>query len=269
MPFQQSALAGLLCAAAAIPALAGSLHDFRSNNPDLLPARTRALPGLVTPFGISNAQVGDADSFGRNVIYLGVVQSGQVILEEDCSADLASLGPDDRCLEVNPQPATTSFDYQDLGRAILPGGSTKDLICFSGTAFRSWTFQNETAATAGSHVHFVADITLESPALQDPSLINPVTGLPFDGKIDTGAGISMFDAQTMAAGDARSHSENVTRNCLAGVISARVLHDSYGLSGPVIKAFFNKPITIRVNLKGNASLMTLGTFMYGVRFYGD
>jgi hypothetical protein len=56
-------------------------------------------------------RVGDPDSFGRDVIYLGNAQTSHVALQTDCTPDpMFPPLPNDRCIVLNAQPAATSFN---------------------------------------------------------------------------------------------------------------------------------------------------------------
>lgn len=269
-----------LILAGAMPglAVAAGSPDLRHASPDLLPGdaarlqRLRNDAAMMSPFGVTDADVGDANSFGRNVVYIGLVQSGQVTLQESCvpAPGDPPLGPDDRCVTVNPQPASTSFSFNDLGRITLPAKSTRSLICFHSTTFQYWDFLNETASNAAARIRFRESVTIENPLLNDPSLIDPNTGLPFNGKFDVSIGTSLNDSETpFAPAQNRNRNEIVSRTCIAGAVSKRALRENYGLPDTIVDKFFKQPITIRVNLAGNAALVDYASLIYGVRFFGD
>jgi hypothetical protein len=56
-------------------------------------------------------EVGDADSCGRDVVYLGNAQTANVALQTDCTPDPMAPPPppNGRCVVLNAQPATTTF----------------------------------------------------------------------------------------------------------------------------------------------------------------
>jgi hypothetical protein len=66
-------------------------------------------------------EVGDPDSFGRGVIYLGNAQTSNVALQADCTPDpMFPPAPNDRCIVLNAQPAATSFNEDGLARCRCP-----------------------------------------------------------------------------------------------------------------------------------------------------
>ena len=66
---------------------------------------TSGLIGAVQP--PSEASVGDADSFGNRVVWIGLLGTGLVTLTGDCTS--VPLGPDDRCVTLPPYGAPTPF----------------------------------------------------------------------------------------------------------------------------------------------------------------
>src|SRR5688572_29915259 len=130
-------------------------------------------------------EVGDADSFGRDVIYLGSAQTANVGLNPDCTPDPSNPPlPNDRCVVLNAQPAATSWNEDGLATMQLPAESTRSLICFALTPNVFFEFLNLTGV-AQSNASFTARavITIENAVLDDPTLIDPNTGLPYGGRM--------------------------------------------------------------------------------------
>jgi hypothetical protein len=261
-------LAMALVLAGAIPANAATEPDAELAQ---LARSEQRLSQLQMSKAVSDADVGDADSFGRNVQYLGLAQTGFVSLQADCTPLPGDppLGPDDRCVTLTPIPGTTTTAANDIGRIKLPAHSTKSLICFAVTALPLWSFFNSTPATTNGTFRFAPGFRIESDALGNPALIDPNTGLPFNGAIDLPLGSMLIDNPTLAAGEHALHRQTFTRHCIAGLISKRSLRETYGLSDPVINDFFHKAITIRLNLTVSARTVDQASVLYGVRFYGD
>lgn len=254
-------------------ALAAPVQGLHPHSPDSIPKnRSHLLQFHTSANGslqaVSAADVGDADSFGRNVVYDGILGSEDVSLQEDCTG-FPSGDPGNQCVVLNPQPAFTSFDLTDIGHVTLPANSTHSILCFHTTAFQSWYFRNETASAGESNLLIEESLTIENPLLDDPSLIDPTTGAPFNGKLTAYIGTETSDGGTLQAGEDRHHGGYVTRTCQAGAISTSYLTTVYGLPNSVVKNFFKQPITIRLNVNGNATLVQDAFLSMGVRFYGD
>jgi|SRR5690348_7361945 len=258
-------------AMAAGVALAAPPPSLHPHSPDLQNrTRTRIshllMQANAAAPAVSDADVGDADSFGRNVVYAGILASSGVYLAEDCSPGGTPL---DNCVTVNPQPLGTSFDFEDMAHITLPGKTTHSFLCFHTTTFRFRQYRNETPNMADAHFRYQESVTLESDLLNDPSLIDPTTGLPFNGKIRNYIGTDVSDRVSLMPGQGGGHSEWSSRTCQGGVISKNYLTTEYNLPQSVVNQFFKHPITLRLNIEGNAALVTDGYIITGIRFYGD
>jgi len=260
--------------AGAAPAAKGTLE----RSPDVLapaqlakrPAEKAALSLVSSPTVLAAAaptidDVGDVESFGKNVIYLGLAQTLPVTLTDDCSTSDPTL---ERCIVQNPPPAITSFDEAGLATMNLPAKSSKSLLCFTLTPFIFVNWQNNTGAAQLARFSAVADITIANPLLNDPSLIDPNTGLPFGGIIQVALS-TWSKTATLQNGEVDNERSTQSRACIAGIISQRALVDNYGLTAAQAKDFFKKPITLTFGARGSASMSTFTQYFYGFRVYGD
>jgi hypothetical protein len=220
--------------------------------------------------GVTANDVGDADSFGRNVTWLGVAQTSQVILQADCTPDPANpLGPNDRCVTLAPAPGTTSFDETELAVIKLPAKATHSIVCHSLTPLETFQFNNTTGVSQPSAA-FNATITVrvENEVLADPALIDPATGLPFGGSFDVS--LPTYRENRSLAADERAQKQLIlTRACIGGLVSRSALVQGEGLTDAQADAFFKKPITLHFGVRGNARLVDFALFTAGIRLYGD
>jgi len=224
-------------------------------------ATTVAVPGPSMAAKLTDADVGDADSFGKKVVWIGLVQTGAVLLDASCNPDdIGQLGPNDRCVILNPAPALTTFEFPDLGHITLPGKSTETLICHWVTPLIGYTMVNSTANPASGSITLLARFRLESTVLSGP---------PFNGGIDIGSLSSYRDTLPLAPSEVRSQTIQPTRTCIEGMISASTLMNTHGLTENQVKDFFKNPITIRAGVSGSARLVTGGQVIIGTRFTGD
>lgn len=215
-------------------------------------------------------EVGDADSFGRDVIYLGNAQTAAVTVQADCTPDPMAPPPppNDRCVVLNPQPATTNFSEDGLATMQLPADVTKSLICFALTPNVNFEFHNLTGVTQSSAVYTArAVITIENEVLDDPTLIDPNTGLPYGGQMTLGL-TSYSESRSIAAGERAQKSMFLSRHCIGGLVSKRSLVAS-GLSEMQAKQFFKKPMTITFGSQGTLRIVDFANYFYGIRLYGD
>jgi hypothetical protein len=223
-------------------------------------------PSLITSAAAPTVEeVGDADSFGRNVTYLGLAQTQAVVIVPDCTGSDPAL---ERCIVGNPAPAATSFDEADLASISLPAKATKSLVCFTLTPVVQLNWQNTLAIPALARFSANAVITFDNPVLDDPTLIDPGTGLPFGGSITLG--LSTFnDTHTLQPGELDNKMLFMSRGCIAGVMNKRSLVENYGLSPSLASEFFKKPMTVRFGSRGNVALSEFSSYFYGIRLYGD
>jgi hypothetical protein len=256
-------------------AIAAPPHRAVETSPDVLrPQQLRkasraALPLVLSPsvlaLAVTPEDVGDADSFGKNVTYIGTAQSLGVTLADDCTGTDPLV---ERCIVQNPAPALTTFIENDLAAINLPAMATKTLMCFTLTPSIFVDWANFTGAQQMARFSATALISIENPVLADPALLDPATGLPFNGVLEVGLS-TWHHSQTMPDGAQEQERSFQTRSCIAGIISRRVLVDTYGLNDTQAKDFFKKAMTVRFGARGTVALSQFTNYFYGVRLYGD
>ncbi|MEO8002289.1 MAG: hypothetical protein ABI644_10475 [Arenimonas sp.] len=218
---------------------------------------------------LTDDDVGDANSFGRNVIFAGSVQSGVLQIAPDCTPDPEfPLGPNDHCVvpDVN---GFVSVNFPDMGHVLIPGKTVKTLLCHWQTPFATLLYQNPTGVYQGTaRASFNANYKVENEVLSDPALIDPSTGLPFGGSFVITL-TSISDTRGLQPGDFQTYSDNDTRVCNGGLISKRALMESYGLSDAQATKFFKKDTIITMGLSGSSRRVSDGSVIIGTRFVGD
>jgi hypothetical protein len=220
----------------------------------------------------SEADVGDPDSFGHNAQFMGVA-SGFVTLSPACTPAPTPVPPatanNDQCFNLDPQPATTSFEADDLARINLPKGSTKDMIYPVLNFFHRYTLQNNTGSPQPSGEFFyTAWLTIDSAALNDPSCTDPNTSAPCGGHLQFQFGDNFFRVDhNMNPGDRERNGQNYTHAGNLG-ITKRSLVES-GIPQNVADKLFQGPMTIHLNISGAARLITTATITGNMRLFGD
>ena len=253
---------------------AGMLAQIADETVDLLSPEMepRAMETYATEYGeilkrrgVTEETVGDPYSFGREKTYLGVVQVRSVALRDDCTG----YPPEAPCVELGPAPAVTFVDEMDLGTIELPRRATNSILCFTFTPFASWEWNNMTPSQQTAQMWLRPKVRIESEVLDDPSLIDPGTGLPFNGVLLETTISTFLQSRTLDPNEYEMQFNATTRSCTGGLVNVRVLRDSYGLSDRVIREFFRNPITVSFGLYGQVSMVTSGSYSTGVRLYGD
>lgn len=220
----------------------------------------------VPPGGI------DTDSFGRNVKFLGLTQAGVVSFTDDCTPLPGDPppGPDDRCVTLNPAPAVTNYNFPDIGRLTIPGKSANSLLCHWLSPVAFYAFQNLTGVSQPNALfRLIPYVVIESAVLADPALINPLTGLPFNGSLETGFSATYQDGQSLDPGQRALRRWSDTRACINGFLSKRMLKDTFGLSDALANQVFKQDLTLRFGLRGSAAMVAGGSVIYGLRVVGD
>lgn len=237
---------------------------------DLVLAKSEARMESKLAAAAAATTTGDDDSFGRNVKYLGLITTGGIFLQSDCTPDpTAPLGPEDHCIVTNAAPASTPISVPDAARMIIPGRSTTSLICQMQTPVTVWTFYNPTAFVIPTARFIVTpQYKIENEVLADPSLIDPNTGLPFNGSFTVSLP-GIRHSRTLQPGELQTEREVSSRTCIGGIVSRRQLVESYGLSDALARKFFKKDTIITMNINGSVNGVDFASIIYGTRMYGD
>ena len=215
--------------------------------------------------GPTDAEVGDADSFARNLRWLGLADA-QVELTDDCSP---FTDPEVGCQVLAPSPAVTSFAFEDLGHVTLPKNATKSLLCYWFSPVLNVSYGNPTVAPVVARLNYNPTLTVENPVLATPGLIDPTTGLPFGGRLLTGMTSSERFQVPLPAGLHISERTRDSAVCIAGFLTRKSLIDLYGLSTAQADEFFKQPTTVRLNVSGQAQYVDFASLYFGLRIIGD
>lgn len=240
-----------------------------ARNNDLLPSATslqvtRGKREATTSSGaVAVEDVGDVDSFGRELKWLGVTNAFLTLAP---SCDPADPAP---CQVLAPSPAPTSFNFTDTVRIKLPAKASKSLLCYWFSPVLNVNWQNATAAPVVGRLVINPTLTVENPVLADPALIDPSTGAPFGGRLETGMTSSERFEVPMAPGVAFTERTRDSAVCIAGFISRRNLIDGYGLTPAQADEFFKKPTTVKLNVRGSAQHVGFASLVFGLRIIGD
>ncbi len=225
----------------------------RSATPSLL------VPGLAGP---TAADVGDADSFGRAVNWFGLAAES-IELETDCT------GVTGNCHVIAPSPAYTAFSFSDIAHLTLPAKSAHSLLCYWFSPLLTISYNNPTATPVVAHLNYVPSVTIENSVLNDPSLIDPSTGVPFGGQLLTGLTSSEHREVPLPAGIALTERTRDSTVCIAGLVSQSALVNTWGLTNAQAKEFFKHKTTLRLNIDGSTQYVDSASLYFGLRVVGD
>jgi hypothetical protein len=197
--------------------------------------------------------VGDVGSFGHPANYMGAA-SGFVTVTDICPSPTPT-----------PSPA---FDAQDICRIKLPKKATKTIIYPVLNFFYDYTMDNTTVSDGQARFQFFCFLTIESDALLDPSIIDPSTGLPANGKLVMQFGPNrVFDDRHLDPGEHCRNRLTFARAGNAGINKAQLV--ASGLSATVVDNLFASSMTIRMNITGTAKLVSFASITGNMRLFGD
>jgi len=205
------------------------------------------------------AAVGDADSFGREVRWLGLL-AGSVFLQPNCSPS------DGGCVALAPGGAVTRFDVPDVAVVTLPGGSSHSLLCQSQTPVVGAAFANPTTARARYELEAFPVYQIRSRVLR--GLSHPTSGQPYNGVIELPIAAVLTEGY-LEPGDYKVDSHTGARNCIGGLVSRRSLVENYGLSDREAERFFAETIQVSMGIRGRARYVDTANLYFGTRLTGD
>lgn len=218
---------------------------------------TLALAGALQA-GNPGDEVGEPGSFGHNVLYMGAT-SGFVTLSQTCAPAPLPEPPlttanNYQCFTLNPQPAPTNFEAQDICRITLPKKATRTIIYPTLNFSVHYELKNKTPVPQPrAAFNFSAIISIESDALLDPSIIDPATGEPANGTL-TGLFSYLYkDDRNMEVGARQRHQQVLVRTGNAGINKAALIRR--GLSPSVVDKLFASAMTVRMSISGQTQLV--------------
>jgi len=261
------ALGGM--AATAITADASPKNDHRALKRELQQqAKAEGVAAAAT------SDVGDPSSFGRYAKWIGLMSTGGIVVSEfaaDCDVDPNfPPGPDDHCYVLGAQPAASTYTIPDAARMVIPGKSSFSLFCHWQTPVAVAILHNETASTIqNARFNAVPSYTFQNSVLNDPALINPLTGLPFGGQITVSALTGIRHQQSLQPGDVVWERDDETRACINGMISKRQLTETYGLTDQQATNFFKQDTAITMGMTIQATGVEFASVIYNTRWLGD
>lgn len=211
--------------------------------------------------------VGDVDSFGRNVRWLGVVSSARVYASTNCASILASA-PDADCRQIASPADYSTFDFERIDSIKLPARASNSLLCHWLSRTVNVRFNNPTASPVRGRVTYTPYFTVENPVLNDPALIDPRTGVPFGGKLLVSAG-TVDEVVAVLPNISTSWVHRDAMVCQSGLVSKRALVETYGLTQAQADSFFAGQTTVWLNVEVNMEYADTFSFNGGLRIVGD
>jgi hypothetical protein len=237
-----------------------------------------AFSGLAIATGLragppSAADVGDADSFGNNAVFIGA-ESGFITLQTDpCDptpTPTPSTNPANstQCFQITDTSVTTSFDAENIARINLPKDSAKTMIYPVLNFFYTYNMNNTTGGPAQARFQFTANVTIVSSVLNDPSCIDPNTSAPCGGQLTFQFTPNrVFDDRHLDAGEHAQVRMTLSRAGNAGISKANLIGE--GLPPMLVDKLFHNPMTIQLNVVGSVKNVDSASITPNMRLLGD
>lgn len=224
------------------------------------------VPTQPNPWGVTHEMVGEADSFGRDSVFLGAM-AGHIALSPTCPR--ANAMPGEKCQTIATNNGVTRFDFQNLAEMRLPAASANALLCQWLTPIISINYRNGSSVRAAGTLYYTPTVTVLNPALNDPALINPLTGQPFNGRLTTGLSAHERLSMPLEPGFAIAEHTRKASVCVAGMVSRSRLIQVYGFSEAQADRFLASPMTLQLNASGFSQYADLAVLSLNMRLMGD
>lgn len=207
----------------------------------------------------------EPEAFGRPVTHLGMTKP--VAFELVTAGTTCEDPQPEVCVVMNPSPTSTPFEFPNVATIVIPANSTHSILWPIFHHIIWYELNNDTGVPQVANFALGIDLTLESAALLDPTLINPDTGTPFNGSYLVQFSPADATNRSMAPGE-----HELQRRRLAS--SGNQIFDyqylqALGLSDKVIKQIFGGQITLRLGIRGGAKLVDAASGSFSMRVFGD
>ena len=164
-----------------------------------------------------------------------------------------------------------SFPSVEIAAVVVSPSAGRSMLCANPTAQAIYAFANR--STGGDDIStFKVDYRyeLQSTVLTDPSLINPRTGMPFDGKIALSPA-SMFTDQSYLGPQQRIvRSQRIgSLECAIPLITHSMLVSNYGLSSTDAQRVMGQSMTVRLFISADLIVTDGGSYTVQLRMMGD
>lgn len=228
---------------------------------------------LGVPSAVSAGDVGEIDSFDKAAKFMGIASSGVMYVYSSCDPaillnDLGLvLGSDDRCLAAPNPGVTSTATFTDIARINLPAKANANILYMVNNHTINWQFENPIAGNTSALMSYSPQVTIESVALNDPTAINPDTGLPMNGSFTTTGNGTKSVSKALFQGDFETLVDSYSRANTLGF--SRTYFAALGLPNNVINELFKKPMTIRLGARISVRNVPFGQYVYTARFLGN
>lgn len=210
----------------------------------------------------SPSDFNDTASFGKNAKFLGSLYAGTLYVYRSCDPQILLdelelvLAADDHCIvhnSVTPMGTTSVFDT--VWQITIPGNTVDNVIYPMLTNTVGYDATPNTSPTGNGYgpgfafFRYTPVVTIESTALNDPSAINPTTGLPMNGSYT--ATLPGTRVRAFQVGVDDFISDNDSYASVGGRGFSRVYFAALGLPPNVINNLFKRSMTLKFGIRAD------------------
>ena len=210
--------------------------------------------------------VGDPDSFGKPVKWLGLMSTPFYVVAANCDG----VDPSTVCLQTDAGSDGRVFRELDgLDEITLPGKSVENFLCHAQTPLINGTLANNMGLpNRRVFLGVYPVVTLSSPVLNAPGLVDPETGDPLNGRLKLYMP-SVVSDQVLEPG-ARTLIRNAsTRSCIGGFLTRASLMSQYGLTSAQVDQLYGGPMTLTLGATVYGNGVQVANVYVGYRFTGN
>jgi hypothetical protein len=190
---------------------------------------------------------------------------------------LRVAAPGETCSSTSQITCVTSdaignatFSNVETGAVTVSASSGRSMLCVNTNGLVLYTFRGRTGASDLASFRIEARYEIRSALLDDASLINPVTGMPFAGRITFQPQLYFVDQDYVGPLQRMARTQKVgSMDCGGPLLTYQMLTTTYGLSSLQAQRLLAQSITIRQIVNGSAMMVDGATYSLQLRMLGD
>jgi hypothetical protein len=174
------------------------------------------------------------------------------------------------CLPLSAS-GTGSFPNVEIATVAVSASFGRSTLCANPNAQAIYAFRNRSTTVDDISTYSINyRYEIQSAVLADPLLINPRTGMPFDGKISFSP-LSVFTDQDFLGPQQRvTRTQKISSlDCAITLLSHSMLVNSYGLSATDAQRVMSQALTVRLFISANLIATDGGSYGMQLRIMGD